>query len=159
MKTCFKCHESKDESAFYRHRMMSDGLLGKCKECAKRDVRRNRALHIDYYREYDRDRGNLPHRVESRKAYAETPRGVEALRRGTAAWAGRNQRKHAAHVLFRNRKRYDPLLASQPCEVCGSSYPVHGHHENYDEPLKVRWLCPRHHSERHKEMRLLGIVP
>lgn len=159
MKTCFKCHESKDESDFYRHRMMADGLLGKCKECCKRDVRQNRALKIDYYREFDRERGSLPHRVEARREYAKTSGGREALRRGAYAWAIRNQRKRAAQILFGNRKRHDPLLAPRPCEVCGSSSIVHGHHESYDEPLKVIWLCPKHHSERHKEMRRLGIKP
>jgi hypothetical protein len=34
------------------------------------------------------------------------------------------------------------------CEVCGSAY-THGHHDDYDQPLVVRWLCPVHHREWH----------
>jgi hypothetical protein len=159
MKTCFKCNESKDEEEFYRHPQMGDGRLGKCKVCTRADVEKNRQDKIDYYRMYDRERGDLPHRIAARAAYAKTAQGREALCRGKNAWCARNPRKKAAQWFFNNRKRIDPAFASRPCEVCGGFERVHAHHENYDEPLKVRWLCPKHHSERHKEMRRLGIVP
>lgn len=38
-----------------------------------------------------------------------------------------------------------------PCEVgieCDGE--VHGHHERYDRPLEVRWLCRRHHEAVHR---------
>ena len=41
---------------------------------------------------------------------------------------------------------------------CGESRP-HGHHENYDKPLDVIWLCPLCHKRRHKEMKKEGIEP
>jgi ribosomal protein S27AE len=39
-------------------------------------------------------------------------------------------------------------LKRQPCEVCGKTN-VHAHHDDYSQPLKVRWLCPLHHRQRH----------
>lgn len=39
-------------------------------------------------------------------------------------------------------------LTREPCEVCGATK-VHAHHDDYNKPLDVRWLCPRHHQEHH----------
>jgi hypothetical protein len=35
-----------------------------------------------------------------------------------------------------------------PCCVCGSDL-VEAHHDNYDKPLDVVWLCRTHHLELH----------
>jgi hypothetical protein len=158
MKICFKCNKPKDRDEFYDHPAMADGKLGKCKECCKSDVTKNRKLKIQKYREFDRNRSDLPHRVKARAEYQKTETGKAALQRGKKAWAARNPRKRAAEILFRNRQRYDDSLKPKPCERCGL-IKVHGHHENYDKPLEVVWLCPKHHSQRHKEMRALGIEP
>jgi hypothetical protein len=60
MKRCFKCDTEKPLSGFYRHPRMADGRLNKCVECARVDVRENRAKRADYYRAYDRERGYRP---------------------------------------------------------------------------------------------------
>jgi len=36
-KICFKCNEQKEFKYFYKHPKMSDGYLGKCKDCTKKD--------------------------------------------------------------------------------------------------------------------------
>ena len=35
------------------------------------------------------------------------------------------------------------------CKVCRTSYGIHGHHEDYEKPLEVVWLCRKHHEELH----------
>lgn len=35
------------------------------------------------------------------------------------------------------------------CEICGDKK-SEGHHEDYSLPLKVRWLCRKHHGEWHR---------
>lgn len=39
-------------------------------------------------------------------------------------------------------------LTRQPCEVCGEPE-THGHHDDYNKPLTVRWLCQPHHVQAH----------
>lgn len=55
-KTCFKCHEVKDLSEFYRHKQMGDGFLNKCKECTKLDVHARSIEKSEYVRAYDKKR-------------------------------------------------------------------------------------------------------
>ena len=47
-------------------------------------------------------------------------------------------------------------LIRKPCEVCGASgtfadgrSEVQAHHDDYNKPLEVRWLCQKHHHEWH----------
>jgi hypothetical protein len=40
------------------------------------------------------------------------------------------------------------LIERQPCEVCGAAE-TDGHHDDYDMPMKVRWLCRLHHRAVH----------
>lgn len=62
-KICFKCNLEKPITEFYVHKRMSDGHLGKCIECVKRDVKeRDRFLrendpdYIDKERKRGRDK-------------------------------------------------------------------------------------------------------
>lgn len=40
-------------------------------------------------------------------------------------------------------------LVRQPCVVCGHEK-VLAHHPDYDKPLDVVWLCPKHHIWHHR---------
>jgi hypothetical protein len=132
MKICFKCGENKDLSEFYKHKRMGDGYLGKCKSCAKIDVTENRNKNIDHYRKYDRDRGNR-----------QTPEYRKNLK-------SKYPNQYKSQNMVTNAIR-DGKLFKKPCEVCGSKERIHAHHDDYAEPLNVRWLCAAHHSEWHRD--------
>ena len=123
----------------------------KCKECTKSAVRKNRLEKIDYYRDYERRRSNLPHRVSARNEYAKTESGIEARAKARMKWVSRNSKKRMANVLVGNAVRDGNLKKKFYCESCGiNGERIHGHHCDYDKPLDVMWLCSKCHKEWHK---------
>jgi transposase-like protein len=44
------------------------------------------------------------------------------------------------------------IIKSSVCEKCNrSSSRIHGHHDDYSQPLTVRWMCSHCHSKWHAE--------
>ena len=145
LKTCFKCGQEKERAAFYRHPMMADGLLGKCRECAIRDSRETRNKRIDYYNACRRVRSDPP-----RKRDTEAAR--ESKRRSNDAWIARNKEKRLAHSAINNAVKRGLVAKPSACEACGKTgLSLHGHHDDYSAPLSVRWLCPKCHGAWHRK--------
>ena len=40
------------------------------------------------------------------------------------------------------------VVVREACEACKAE-PAHAHHDDYDFPLRVRWLCRAHHRQWH----------
>lgn len=150
MKTCKSCGSEKDIDCFYAHPKASDGFDSSCKDCRKEKVRLNRISKLEYYKEYDRNRFIKDPRVKARhKAYQATDKGKAAAKRSSQAWISANPKKKKASTAIGNAIR-DGKIARKPCEICGSTTRVHGHHDDYDKIYDVRWLCPKHHRDWHK---------
>lgn len=67
------------------------------------------------------------------------------------------RRRYAADEQFRNRQRAraavghalrDGVLTRGACVSCGAAN-TEGHHDDYAEPLNVKWLCRNCHELRH----------
>ena len=154
MKTCICCGAQKDALQFYAHPGMADGRLNKCKECCKKHARERRENKIDEIREYDRNRPNAEERAQKHREYKKTERGKLAASRGNAAWSKRNRKKRYAHGVVR-RALVSGRLVRQDCQSCGSSQNIQAHHEDYDKPIDVEWLCSKCHAAHHKHLRHL----
>ena len=127
LKECFKCGAEKPRTDFYKHSKMKDGLLGKCKECAKKDVRDRRfnPKFRDAVLEYDRCRKE---------------------RRGKP---NRSANQVRAHNALARAKTKGKIVKKDNCENCDSDFAVLAHHDDYLKPLDVRWLCQACHMEWH----------
>ena len=149
MKICRDCGAELPDEEFYVHAEMRDGRLNKCKDCVKERVMKHRAANIEAVLSYDRGRSMLPHRVSARAKYAKTERGRLAISRSNRAYYKRNSVKRKAHDAVLSALR-NGRLERMGCEVCGVPR-ANAHHDNYSKPLEVRWLCPAHHREFHKQ--------
>ena len=132
MKFCFKCRRNRALSMFYKHPMMGDGYLGKCKSCAKKDVTENRRKRLKQYSDYEKQRYKRPERRAQLTRYTRNRRRL---------YPG----KYRAVLAVSNAIR-DGRLKRMPCEVCGNPK-SQGHHDDYRKKLSVRWLCFKHHRE------------
>jgi ribosomal protein S27AE len=138
-KECFKCKTVKPLDEFYKHSKMVDGHLNKCKECTKSDVNKHRSENLEKVRAYDRERGKLAHRIALR---------TEVNR----AWREEDRRRQHAHSKVR-QAIHNGTITRMPCIRCGNEKSL-AHHEDYDKPVDVMWLCQPCHKQRHKEMLL-----
>lgn len=113
-KTCFKCGLSKARNEFYGHPQMADGLLGKCKDCTKSDVRGGRS---DQTRAYDRRRyveRRREHRARIKVNYAILKGEIE---RPPACWhCGGGPPIEGHHADYDN-----PLGVMFLCKPCHSA--------------------------------------
>ena len=142
MKTCFKCGRLLPISDFYEHPAMSDGHLGKCKECARSDVRANRAARRKQYAAFEVTRN----KTETRKAYKS---------KHCKSYRARNPEKTSAHQAVSRAIARGSIIRPRKCDECGAESDgtrrtqIHAHHDDYSRPLDVRWLCPSCHVKRH----------
>ena len=144
-RACTKCNVTYTASGFYiQHK--GDGRTRVCKECIKKGVREYRERNIEQVREYDRNRGQLPHRKELVRRLA------DRYAKDPKVWRSRNDEKYKAHCAVNNAVRDGRLLKPAQCERCGGPPPIHGHHDDYDKPLDVMWLCQPCHGARHREL-------
>jgi hypothetical protein len=82
-------------------------------------------------------------------------RNAERVKECQAAWRARNpgsKKREAAAERARGRLQ-DAVKAHKlrqlPCEGCGETEAVQGHHYDYMRPLDVIWLCGRCHGLYH----------
>ena len=132
-KVCFKCELKKKLSEFYKHPKMADGHLGKCKDCTKKDSRKN--SRTEKTRNREKERNSKPKRIKQNSQNARR-------------WRIENPEKYLAQNKLNNALRDGKIIKPKFCEECGTESKLHGHHEDYSKPLGVIWLCVSCHGKR-----------
>ena len=111
-----------------------------CKPCRSKASVESAARH----RERKRKNNNAYHaRNSSNRAAA------------TSAWRANHPEKKAAHQYVQTALR-NGTLVRLPCEICGDTVRIHAHHDDYSEPLAVKWLCHAHHMKHHAMLKARG---
>ena len=87
--------------------------------------------------------------IERRKQNMAIKQATGRFNHLKARWRNQNPEKVKA-INAANYAVRDGILKKQPCEVCESDHRTHKHHDDYDKPLEVRWLCSKCHTAHHK---------
>lgn len=134
MKTCRICKEQKPLAEYHNDKRGKDGKSSTCKAC-KRSIDRCR---------YCCDSETIKTRVKRYQA-GEGRAVVNAVK---AEYKKRHPKKAKAHgkVAYAIKKG---ILIRQPCQECKSTRHVVAHHDDYDQPLAIRWLCEDCHKQWH----------
>lgn len=126
------CKQEKPITEFYKDANRYDGIGQKCKICSREFSRSKRLRNPETYKKmakrcYEK---NKEKRLEYHRKWRET-----------------NKYKTDAHLLVRNAMKKGEL-ERKPCIECGSLN-SDAHHEDYNKPLDVIWLCRIHHIRHH----------
>ena len=146
MKRCATCERHLDEIHFTKSKKGDDRLSIYCRDCQRKDRIKKGLQKPEGWKRKTEDMAAYRREwLKSHKGYT-----TKAKR----DWLKKNKKRD----LVQQRVKYalkTGKLVRQPCVKCGA-VPADGHHEDYDKPLEVIWLCKFHHRELHAKRKQLG---
>lgn len=135
-KKCFRCHETKPLSEFYKHKMMGDGHLNKCKTCTKSDSKElwHKKKHDPNWRESEKDR--------AREKYHRL--GYKDIHKPT------KEQQYASTVKYRERHPEKTSARRKSQAILNKGF--HGHHWSYNKghEKSLIWLTIKDHATLHR---------
>ncbi len=174
-KLCKNCKNEKDSTDFYKDYRVVDGLYAICKQCHQNkygcsngqgkkqrvvkdyitsQIRRQqmKVYFKEYYsknKEYFRNR----QRTTYREKYLLS---LENWRKNNPGYFEEYKNKPGEYKKYQARQRlnqavYKGKIIKYPCEICGNEK-SEAHHDDYNKPLDVKWLCKLHHEEYHVQL-------
>ena len=137
MKKCSRCKQEKLDSDFCKDRRTGSGLQGWCKTC-----------HVEYQQS---PAGKESQRKRDKK-HSQTLKGKATAIRKTRKRKERFPEKFKAVQAVRNAIQTGKLTRPLACPSCDVERFVEAHHEDYNKPLDVKWLCQDCHRILHREV-------
>lgn len=168
VKQCSKCKMTKPESGFHKKVTSKNGLHSNCKECRKKYYEENKekikAKQKTWHNE-NKERLN----AKTRQRYNNSEQYRQRKQDNHRKWRENNsdkvkarneeyqkkypERNRAIVVVYRALKR-GAIARPERCINCNVVKSLDAHHEDYNKPLEVVWLC----KSCHKLLHLTAIV-
>lgn len=63
-------------------------------------------------------------------------------------WYQKNKEKRRAHVILNRAIKSGKIMRPNSCSQCNVECKPDGHHEDYNKPLEVIWICRKCHSRK-----------
>lgn len=148
MKKCSRCGRVMPEECFSSDRTKKSGLSIACKDCNAERCRRY------YDRKYRgvKDSGLIKRGWTKGKSKREARDSINAACK--RRWGNQSKRvKGKAKFKLHQSIVSGEVEKGTFCLVCGSRKEVQAHHEDYNRPLDVIWLCRQCHAFFHNEKR------
>jgi hypothetical protein len=120
-KICSKCDRVLDSNSFYKSHSWCVKCLSEYSQTEERKVKARK------WRDDNRKKMNA----------------------SAQRWRSRNRRKAQIQIEIMTLKKYGFIKASKICTDCQKEVETEGHHEDYDKPLDLVWLCRPCHKRRH----------
>ena len=141
MKRCSKCKTFYEKDLFTKNNLNKDKLNSWCRNCTRKSS-------------YNCYLKNRKKRLEQTKEYGKTPKGKEVAKKAVRKWNAKNRKARLAYMGVGIAVRAG-LLIPLPCEKCGKKE-SQAHHEDYDKPYVVLWLCVKCHNDHHSKKKIIN---
>lgn len=127
---------------------MKEQKLRKCMTCKKMSLHTFKAANTK-----DPDKGFMCRECNTAKCRRNrhTARGVITSRNRAKRTAVKNRVKQNARVILNYHVKVGHITKPKICSICLSKTTIYAHHNDYDFPLIVEWLCSSCHAERHND--------
>lgn len=138
---CTRCGVLKPVTEFWKNSHCRSGFLNQCKACVTKAPENVPRICLSCQKPFYANK----YRIKS-------GRGIYCSRSCQAreAWRVIPTRATKLQRVRANSFVYNNLMASSSCEACqAAGVMIHGHHEDYNKPEEVRWLCVPCHRRLH----------
>ncbi len=165
-KTCSKCRLLKPRDCFYPDKKRKDGLRPWCKSCsetAQKEYRNRPETKELEHKQYRTLTYRIAGRLRQRKHRQKPSVRLSEIKSGKARMATqmdkmieynksaykKNPKKFVARRILNNAVNAGKIIKPNLCQQCHSVRRIHGHHDDYNKPLEVKWLCTYCHGRLH----------
>lgn len=158
-KPCTKCGETKELKQFDLDKRNKSGYAGRCIACRKLYRLNNldkisaqmKLYHIENKKEknekcreyYDNNREKLKGKMRN---YSKSRDFLDTAKEHKSKYPKRTIARQKVRTSIRN----GGLIRPDNCSECKLETKPQAHHDNYNKPLAVRWLCRDCHGLWHR---------